>query len=346
MAEILILTGPPGAGKTSVATALADRYDRVAHIPVDGLRHFITPTGYRAPGKPGFERQQALAIRNACDLARNFMAERFAVIIDDIVPGHEQFDLYLEGLKDAGVPVHYVRLLPSLEVCRERNRARRADRVPEERLDLLYGQFEAAGAMPGSVIDSSGMTIEATADRLQALTTSSESVVWAPDLQETTTRPSVRPFQPADAGWANEWLTWAFGSSRVVSRGRLHDALALPGFVAELDGVPASLATYRIDGDQCELVTLLSETEGRGAGSAVIEAVAAEARARGCRRLWLITTNDNAHALRFYQRRGFRLAGLHSGAVDESRRIKPEIPELGNDGIPIRDEIELELQLS
>ena len=178
MAQILILTGPPGAGKTSVATALADRYDRVAHIPVDGLRHFITPTGYRAPGKPGFERQQQLAIRNACDLARNFMAERFAVIIDDIAPEHEQLDAYIEGLKDAGVPVHYVRLLPSLEVCRERNRGRRADRVPVERLELLYQQFEAAAEMPGSVIDSGSMTIEGTADLLQALTTSGESIVW------------------------------------------------------------------------------------------------------------------------------------------------------------------------
>jgi adenylate kinase family enzyme len=178
MPQILILTGPPGAGKSSVATALADRYDRVAHIPVDGLRHFVTPTGYRAPGKPGFERQQALAIRNACALARNFMDEHFAVIIDDIVPGHEQLDLYLEGLKDAGAPVHYVRLLPSIEVCRERNRGRHADRVPVERLDLLYRQFEAATDMPGSVIDSAGQTIEATADRLQALTTSGESIVW------------------------------------------------------------------------------------------------------------------------------------------------------------------------
>jgi hypothetical protein len=70
------------------------------------------------------------------------------------------------------------------------------------------------------------------------------------------------------------------------------------------------------------------------------------ARDAGCTRLWLITTNDNVDALRFYQRRGFRLAALHAGAVDRSRtRLKPEIPEIGDHGIPLRDEIELELDL-
>ena len=71
--------------------------------------------------------------------------------------------------------------------------------------------------------------------------------------------------------------------------------------------------------------------------------VAAEA---GCTKLWLITTNDNVDALRFYQRRGFRLAALHRGSVDDSRaRLKAEIPEVGDHGIPLRDEIELELEL-
>ena len=181
MAEILVLTGPPGSGKTSVALALADRYDRVAHVNVDTLRHFITPTGFRAPGKDGFERQHALAVRNACDLARNYMAERFAVIIDDVLPSRDDLDLYVEALRDAGVPLHYVRLLPRRDICHERNRGRRADRVPEERLDVVYSQFESAGETRGSLIDSSAMTVEATADRLQSLTTSGESIVWRPD---------------------------------------------------------------------------------------------------------------------------------------------------------------------
>jgi hypothetical protein len=63
-------------------------------------------------------------------------------------------------------------------------------------------------------------------------------------------------------------------------------------------------------------------------------------------RLFLITTNDNTHALRFYQRRGLRLCALRPGAVDEARRtLKPEIGEIGNDGIPIHDEVELDLLL-
>jgi GNAT superfamily N-acetyltransferase len=73
--------------------------------------------------------------------------------------------------------------------------------------------------------------------------------------------------------------------------------------------------------------------------------VAESARAAGCRRLWLITTNDNLPALRFYQKRGFVLVRLHRGAVAGSRRLKPEIPLTGSEGIPIRDELELELEL-
>ena len=67
-------------------------------------------------------------------------------------------------------------------------------------------------------------------------------------------------------------------------------------------------------------------------------------RPSGARRLWLITTNDNVDALRFYQRRGFRLVRVHAGAVDRSRAaLKPGIPEAGDHGIPLRDELELEM---
>jgi len=93
------------------------------------------------------------------------------------------------------------------------------------------------------------------------------------------------------------------------------------------------------------VVTINAFPQGSGAGTALIEAAAAAAREAGARRLWLITTNDNLRALRFYQRRGFRLSALHRDALERSRELKPSIPEIGLDGIPLRDELELELRL-
>ena len=154
----------------------------------------------------------------------------------------------------------------------------------------------------------------------------------------------VRPLGEADREWATGKLRELWGEG-VVSRGRLLDATVLPGFVAERDGEPAGLLTYRIDGGDCEVVTINAFPRGAGAGTALMEAVAVAARDAGCRRVWLITTNDNLRALRFYQRRGFRLAALHRDALARSRELKPSIPEVGLDGIPLRDELELELTL-
>ena len=141
--------------------------------------------------------------------------------------------------------------------------------------------------------------------------------------------------------WTERW-----GSPRVVSRGRMHEPLGYPMLVAAgPDGRIAGALTYDVRDGEMEAVTVDAFIEGAGAGRALIEAAAAEARRLGCRRLWLITTNDNTPALRFYQRCGMTLAALRRDAVAESRRLKPEIPETGLDGIPIRDELEFELQL-
>lgn len=180
MPEVIILTGPPAAGKSAVARALAERYDRVAHVEVDVLRDFITPTGHVHPWGPtaAWERQQRLGIRNACALAANFLDERFAVIIDDVVIDKDNLDYYLAGLNHLGVPVHFVRLMPSLAVCQERNQARAEGRMAPERIVKVYREFEAAGAFAGATVDSSDLTPYAAADKLQALTTSGGSLLW------------------------------------------------------------------------------------------------------------------------------------------------------------------------
>ena len=137
-----------------------------------------------------------------------------------------------------------------------------------------------------------------------------------------------------------------WGSERQVLRGREFRPAELEGFLAIEDEEPIGLITHLIQGDMCEVMTLNSLSEGRGVGTALIEAVASMASLVGCRRLRVVTTNDNLDALRFYQRRGFRLVELRAGAVEESRAtLKPEISELGAFGIPIRDELELERTL-
>jgi GNAT superfamily N-acetyltransferase len=159
--------------------------------------------------------------------------------------------------------------------------------------------------------------------------------------------PAIRARVPSDDAWVQAVLTERWGSPFAACLSGLHDATMLPGVVAELGGQPAGLLTYRIDGDGCEVVTLDSLSPGHGIGTALLQAAADLARSRGCRRLWLTTTNDNLPALRFYQRRGLDLVRLHHGAVHEWRRtVKPQMSERGQDGILLAHALELELRLT
>lgn len=155
----------------------------------------------------------------------------------------------------------------------------------------------------------------------------------------------IRPLLPQDAAWVRPRLIERWGGERIVVHGQVFWPAQLPGLVALEAEQSLGLLTYSITGQACEIVTLDSWQEGIGVGTALLEAVRRVAGAAGCRRLLLLTTNDNTAALRFYQKRGFVLAALHVNAVSRARALKPEIPLLGRDGIPIRDEIELELIL-
>jgi GNAT superfamily N-acetyltransferase len=156
---------------------------------------------------------------------------------------------------------------------------------------------------------------------------------------------AIRAVAAEDRLWVTRLLEEHWHSTEIVTRGRIHQADRLPGFIAEVAGAPAGLLTHHIADDQCAIVSLNSLRERIGIGTALLEAVRPAARLAGCRRLWLITTNDNRAAQRFYQRRGWRLVAIHRDALRESRRLKPELPLVGRDGIPLRDEIELELPL-
>lgn len=157
---------------------------------------------------------------------------------------------------------------------------------------------------------------------------------------------TVRPLVPSDVGWVEELVRSRWGGDFVVVHDERYRPWELEGFAAESGGCPVGLITLNFRGTSCEVVTLDSLQEGRGVGGALLDAAKAQAGRRGCKRLWLVTTNDNLHALRFYQRYGLRLTALRPGAVEESRRIKPSIPRVGENGIPLRDELELEMILT
>ncbi len=151
----------------------------------------------------------------------------------------------------------------------------------------------------------------------------------------------IREKESKDQPWIEKILDerWG-GEGRVVAHGEIFDVRLLPALIG---GEQEGLATYQIRRTNiAELITLDAVTAKQGVGTALIEALVSRLRVEGVSVLRVTTTNDNLDALRFYQRRGFRITAVRPGAVDEARRVKPSISEIGEYGIPIRDEIELE----
>jgi len=158
-------------------------------------------------------------------------------------------------------------------------------------------------------------------------------------------RIEVRERGPADEGAARGFLA-EHGAERVARLGTLERPADHPALLAVRGDALSGLLTYVVAGASCEILTIHAAEQWSGIGTALVDAAERMAAERGCGRLWVLTTNDNVDALRFYQRRGFRLAELHPGAVDEARaRLKPEIPRVGDHGIPLRDELVLEKEV-
>ena len=173
---------------------------------------------------------------------------------------------------------------------------------------------------------------------------------------------NIRPLQRSDREWVAHFLDERWGTTQIVSRGKALYGHLLPGFMAErpVDAAPAEsaeasdeeaqfenigLITLDIGEREWEITTLNSLDESIGVGTALVETVEEWAREAGINRLWLVTTNDNLAALKFWQKRGYHLVTVHRNAIDVARRIKPQIPITGLEGITIRDEIELEKRI-
>jgi GNAT superfamily N-acetyltransferase len=145
-----------------------------------------------------------------------------------------------------------------------------------------------------------------------------------------------------ERAWLSQLWDRQWGGQEMVTRGVLYRLGDLDAIIARRGDMPIGAMTYRFQDYQFEVMSLDAVEPGRGIGSMLLAELEAIAHRVGISRIWLITTNDNVDALRFYQRRGFRLAHLHKGAVDQARILKPSISEVGNYGIPIHDELELE----
>ena len=155
----------------------------------------------------------------------------------------------------------------------------------------------------------------------------------------------IKKITTRDKDWVLEIIR-GWGANFIVTRGRKVYAAELPGFYAVDDtGKKLGLVTYEIVGEQCEVITLDAFDKFRGIGTVLLNEVINAVRKVGCTRLWLITTNDNLDAIRFYQKRGMTIAAVHVNALARSRELKPSIPEFGQYGIPLRDEIEFEIIL-
>ena len=155
----------------------------------------------------------------------------------------------------------------------------------------------------------------------------------------------LRRLTPADLPRLRQLWTENWGDEFVVAHGVIYHPDPLDGFIAYDGSEWVGEITYAISDGDCEIVTLDSEREGQGLGTKLIDAVIEEARNHNCKRVFLITTNDNLNALGFYQKRGFEMVTIYRDTINESRKRKPAIPLIGMNSIPLRDEIELEMKL-
>ena len=162
--KVLILTGPPGAGKNTIAEVLAHQQERCATIDVDVIRWMVRQP-HRAPweGVDGHE-QQLLGVRNACLLMEQFIHHEYDVIIHDVL-SDETAKLYRTRLNEYLSKI--VLLLPSVEEITRRNLSR-PSRLKDEEVAMLYKSQEQLADYDDK-IDNSKLSVEEVVKRLASM---------------------------------------------------------------------------------------------------------------------------------------------------------------------------------
>lgn len=156
----------------------------------------------------------------------------------------------------------------------------------------------------------------------------------------------INPIQAEDRSFISNIVKDLWGDEMIVVHGDVFHTTDLEGINAIIDGQIIGFLYYQYTDEEFEILTLASLVERCGVGSALVKAAGKIALDQDCKVLSVVTTNDNLNALRFYQKRGFQLTAIFPGSVNLSREIKPFIPEIGENNIPIRDEIRLEKSIS
>ena len=155
----------------------------------------------------------------------------------------------------------------------------------------------------------------------------------------------ICPVNPANRQQINEFIKSQWFSTDMVIKGEVVDLTTVDGFAVFEKEELIGLITYRIMEDECEITSFDSLRENQGIGTSLLNKVKEEAVRKNCKKVKLITTNDNINAIRYYQKRGLDMVHLYPNALDISRQLKPTIPMTGDFGIPLKHEIEFEITL-
>lgn len=167
------------------------------------------------------------------------------------------------------------------------------------------------------------------------------------DLHEMKVNYKIIKIDDSNRERANEILKEEWESTDIIIRGKVIDGTKLNGFIAKKENEEIiGLITYLIwENNECEIVSLNSNISKKGIGTKLIEKVKQVAKENGCKVVKLVTTNDNVNAIYFYQKRGFSISNIYIDAIKETRKLKPQIPKYAENGIEIKDEIEMRMKV-